>query len=404
MSPDSPSFPVSPLKLAKRSSRRLDPGTSAPPRQLGKPIRLKRVGPASVISPSTLGANMKQTSRTKSCEDELDEKIHSILTSIPGRIHLTSNSDGTSDSRKSDSRRHLSLNANSRAVSPASTRSSTPTPSLTLTRSRRSYGPTDESSVKVYHLHRGEKSAPTKLFVRSVGEDGERVMVRVGGGWADLGEYLREYVLHHGRRKVTEDRFEIRGMPTKTHPSRIHSSGRLTPTLAPSSGRTTPVARPGSAFDFRRPSSSLSVRKTRRLTVGEADSPKFEVSNPSDQPVLNVETPSQHPRESTASFVSVETPATPPSAHRSTPLGLAGPKPRSRHVSMSPESEAWVEGVMGEARKKTATLRHQFSSGTLRNLPPLVEAETKPDQKLRSVSDIGGGSLNKRVYLRGLNK
>lgn len=71
---------------------------------------------------------------------------------------------------------------------------------------------------------------------------------------------------------------------------------------------------------------------------------------------------------------------------------------------MSPESEAWVEGVMGEARKKTGTLKHQYSSGTLRSLPPVAEDEVKANSKVRSASDIGGGSLGRRGYLRVLNK
>ena len=37
-------------------------------------------------------------------------------------------------------------------------------------------------------------------------------MVRVGGGWADLGEYLRQYAEHHGRRTISEGKFEILGL------------------------------------------------------------------------------------------------------------------------------------------------------------------------------------------------
>ena len=32
----------------------------------------------------------------------------------------------------------------------------------------------------------------------------ERAMVRVGGGWADLAEYLKVYVAHHGSNKCYE--------------------------------------------------------------------------------------------------------------------------------------------------------------------------------------------------------
>ncbi|TKA73307.1 hypothetical protein B0A55_08885 [Friedmanniomyces simplex] len=56
--------------------------------------------------------------------------------------------------------------------------------------------------VKLYHLRQAGREEPIKLFVRLVGE-GERVMVRVGGGWADLAEYLRQYAEHHGSRTVS---------------------------------------------------------------------------------------------------------------------------------------------------------------------------------------------------------
>jgi hypothetical protein len=86
----------------------------------------------------------------------------------------------------------------------------------------------------------------------------------------------------------------------------------------------------------------------------------------------------------------------------SAPLGLAGPKPKSRQVSMSPESEAWVEDVVGQARKTSSTLRHERSSGSLRGLRQRDQWDRGP--KLRSVSDIGSVGLNKRVFLRGLDR
>ena len=49
----------------------------------------------------------------------------------------------------------------------------------------------------LYHLHRTDGKAPTKLYIRLVGKNGERAMVRVGGGWEDLAEYLKRYVAHH---------------------------------------------------------------------------------------------------------------------------------------------------------------------------------------------------------------
>lgn len=67
---------------------------------------------------------------------------------------------------------------------------------------------TSEPEVKLYHLMQAGRSEPIKLFVRLVGE-GERVMVRVGGGWADLADYLRQYAEHHGSRTVSDGGFEV---------------------------------------------------------------------------------------------------------------------------------------------------------------------------------------------------
>ncbi|KMU91917.1 hypothetical protein CIHG_09698 [Coccidioides immitis H538.4] len=99
-----------------------------------------------------------------------------------------------------------------------------------------------------------------------------------------------------------------------------------------------------------------------------------------------------------------------------TPLGLAGPIPKSRNVSMSPESEAWVEDVMGQARKTSATLKSKLSTGSLRGYRQSPMAENAPqfkgrtDPNTRRVSDFAGPSIgtgvsaNKRVFLKGLNK
>lgn len=65
-----------------------------------------------------------------------------------------------------------------------------------------------EPEVKLYHLTQAGRTEPIKLFVRLVGE-GERVMVRVGGGWADLADYLRQYAEHHGSRTVSEGMLEM---------------------------------------------------------------------------------------------------------------------------------------------------------------------------------------------------
>lgn len=270
-------------------------------------------------------------------------------------------------------------------------------------------------------MYRGGKTPPIKLFVRSVGEDGERVMVRVGGGWADLGEYLREYVVHHGRGNVSDSRIEVQGFSTSTQNSPNYpSQGRLTP--VPSSGRSTPVSRPGSALEIR-PSSSLAVRKTRPSTASQSDRPTLTAANVQKATETSAPLPfiSARRRLSVSSVNSTSVASTTgdapyastsPSvsaASHSTPLGLAGPRPRARRVSISPESEAWLEDVMGQARKdssylKADKLRHMQRYDN-ENIVPLGNPNSNPTgTKHRSVSDIGNSSLNRRVFLRGLEK
>ncbi|OJJ81851.1 GAS2 domain protein [Aspergillus glaucus CBS 516.65] len=346
-------------------------------------------------------------------KDYLDEKISTILDTLPGRIQLLSEAQDDDDIFSVTSAAPVPPRGRYRSSSSASLYGA-PAPSLTLTpahtRRRQSFarGP-EESSVKLYHLHKNGKSKPTKLFVRSVGESGERVMVRVGGGWADLGEYLREYAIHHGRRHVSETpRVEVQGL--KSHES-TPGNNMLTP--APSNGRRTP-SRPRSVIS-NRPSSSLAVRKTRRASnVSDATdfrTPSFgEPTNPSHSPMsTRRHSVSSNNSVGTISFASeahygssAHSPATTIAAgsSRSTPLGLAGPKPRSRQKSMSPESEAWVEDVLGQARR---------SSLRPKGMPP-ADRETTPDvppvpalPKVRSVSDMGSAGNSRRVMLRGLD-
>lgn len=350
-------------------------------------------------------------------DNDLQEKIHSILTSIPGRIRLSNNVARDYDQHSVVSSMSSSKKPLLKAPSPFSTpsRAGTPTPSEGFTpssRQRRTVShKSEDKTVKVYHLHHRGKKEPTKLFVRTVGEDGERVMVRVGGGWADLGEYLREYVMHHGRQTPSSSHVEVKGLPATTSP------GSATSTTATVIAQTSPKGL-ATVPTSNRPGSSLSVHKTRRI------------SKPSELPELaidDVETtidnlplpsfPSVGRRTSMSSLNSVSVSsilgdgssiysphpgsARTPIPHSSTPLGLAGPKPRSRHVSMTPESEAWVEDVIGQARRTSAIT---VKPPTQKHTDHRSERELHNSSRLsmRSVSDIPSVGRNKRVALKGL--
>lgn len=349
----------------------------------------------------------------KVAEDDLEEKIHSILNTIPARIRLTHapSTEGLHLNSSVASQRNERLGS----VSPRwpSSRSSTPTPSLYLTpaynRARRARSHiTEEGSVRVYHLHRGKTAPPTKLFVRTVGEGGERVMVRVGGGWADLGEYLREYAIHHGARRASEQpKVEVQEIPSHSSPS--YSSPGGTPIQLSNNGRTTP-SRPGSSLSSRSPS-SLAVRKTRQPSVSPSGHNHSVVESQtigdSASPMSVVSSRNRRFSISSNNSISVASTGDSPFAGSShsaavTPLGLAGPKPRSRRVSISPESEAWVEDVLGQARMNSSLKPPKSSATRTGRESSLGKRQSEP--KLRSVSDIGNVGLNKRVLLRGLDR
>lgn len=313
----------------------------------------------------------------------LEAKIRSILTMLPTRIRLARESDD-SDSPGNPS-------------STASTRSSTPAP-FTLSPvkpDRSARGAVNDAGVKVYHLRRNGQSKetkPTKLFVRRVGDDG-RVMVRVGGGWADLGEYLREYSLHHGRRSIANGRFEVANLP--------NSGQREVPDipLLPSSSvnrSRSPSSAP--AFDF---GSLTSIPKTRQnfmpdfsgpsaddyAAIARSPEPLLPTSHTTYAPTTTVtmnangsasstldypvqptnsthsrttvpdgRTPNSKSSTTTSAMVSTTTGfLSSPNNQTYTPLGAAGPKNGNRRVathggtSMA-ENEAWVNNLVGKAR------------------------------------------------------
>ncbi|KAL5364782.1 hypothetical protein BJX96DRAFT_157940 [Aspergillus floccosus] len=345
-----------------------------------------------------------RSNRPKKPKDQMDEKISSILTTIPGNISLMQAEDSEQETSSVASFPLKSRELRSVSRSRTSSRSGTPGPGLTITpapsRRRHSHAP-GANEMKVYHLHGGDK--PVKLACRTVGRNGERVMARIGGGWSDLAEYLTVYAMHHRSRHFADaPRVEVQEL----------SSRESTPSYAPpatrvasGNGRNTP-SRPQSVLS-NRPPSSLAVRKARRssnasdvtgfrtVSAGAAlNSSGTPLSTVSSRRRLSVSSNTSAGAASSANY----SPSTTIGGTSPTiPLGLAGPKPRSRRISMTPESEAWVEDVLGQARR-SASLRPlpvtQDQESTGRRTPALA--------KSRSINDIGAAGSSRRVALRGL--
>jgi hypothetical protein len=314
------------------------------------------------LSPAPLSSPKKASS-----DEQLQKQISTLLESIPARIRLTSEletnpfSPNTLQPKKT--RRSITPSFRSTSsMSNYSTGSRAPTPSFTLApafsktnhRSRMPGNP----EIKLYHLSRSTGEAPIKLFVRLVGEHGERVMVRVGGGWADLGEYLKEYASHHGCRTAADnDRVEIQDLPPRivSNSSSISSSATLR-----GNGRDSPVPRPNSVLErpVDRPGSGLNIRKTRK-SVGESESRGNDIRSPST-PLPNVNRLSYETPPSAADSEASST-STGPSFRSSSrlswtdedsSLGLAGPK--SKKVVISEKDQEWVESMKEKVRQASA--------------------------------------------------
>ncbi|CAG9999765.1 unnamed protein product [Clonostachys byssicola] len=272
----------------------------------------------------------------------LHQQISQIIDRIPAKIKLTEKPPinlNPPDLQLPKLRKKPSKEPFNRSRSSLSSRtalSRNVTPSFTLspaktTRPRQSKG----QDIKVYHLARSTGEAPIKLSIRCVGESGERVMVRVGGGWADLSEYLNQYASHHGRRSVVTEntKVEIQDLPRAA--SRGPDIGSSPPSRS--------ASRSASALEA--PMSPLAVRKTRR-SVG---------STTSEAPRLRQSTPGLASRRFDESAVTDDSFNRSMTNSRmswreedSSFLGLAGPN--GKKVEMSEESKAWVESVKEKVR------------------------------------------------------
>ncbi|KFY32798.1 hypothetical protein V495_08719 [Pseudogymnoascus sp. VKM F-4514 (FW-929)] len=300
-----------------------------------------------------------QASPAKISDDQLQQQISEILGSIPARIEL---SNAPIPPQKSPMKpRHTIRKRPSRpSLSPAPrlSYSRAPTPSFTLAPAKaRLSRPRQQnnSDIQLYHLMRSTGDPPIKLFVRLVGEKGERVMVRVGGGWADLGEYLKEYSSHHGRRAERAGEIQVE-LPSNSSRPRMGSTGSLNP--APGMLRTgpngnvwsSPGSRPGSSMGSR-PGSSLQVRKRGARVSDMADSRENSVRSPS-MPLpftsttlrANAAKGQTHPARS----VSRQAWSVGPDGEE-VHLGPSGPK--NKKGEMDEGRKRWVDGVVEKVRQ-----------------------------------------------------
>ncbi|RMZ86360.1 hypothetical protein DV736_g6414, partial [Chaetothyriales sp. CBS 134916] len=359
-----PASPILPRRSSKRASCPLDAAVSQP---AGSSV--SKVAPKLDL-PRNPHKSAKQ--RPEKAET-LEAKIQDILSTLPTKIRLTNDSHGEGTPE----------------LSPLSTRASTPTPSLTLSPAKhsrsRSIGETD---VQLFHLHQHSQSrdvAPIRLHVRAVGENGERVMVRVGGGWADLGEYLREYSAHHRSKSVADGVMEVAQYPTRS--KREHAptsnghirklSGSLARVARRRSASQTSADSPGSSKgrSSRSPSPPPPTAADQHPAWTPPPVPPIPASYVATSPVLSSATKpsgatstkagdddvfvstSKHSHSQSTVSTTTPTHAQASTSHHSyTPLGAAGPRLKTRrsitldNLSDTKNKEAWVKGMVGKAR------------------------------------------------------
>ncbi|ETI22961.1 hypothetical protein G647_04756 [Cladophialophora carrionii CBS 160.54] len=368
-----------------------------------------------LVQHSSPPSSTKHPSRRHKKSESLDEKIQGILTTLPTKIRLAKDVDSESSSS-------------------STTRSSTPTPALTLSPARADpssrKGNLADPDIKLYHLTRtgqGREAPPIKLFVRTVG-DGDRVMVRVGGGWADLGEYLKEYSLHHGSRATIDGRLEVASFPGNGQVTAANvasaSQGRQksrSPTAVQTTFKGTDLVNPKTRSSMQRPGSledrtikgdgiappvppipsSYTVRSatTTSATRREAGA----TTNVFHADVGDPETPSQrrHSVVSSQGGVTTTTVVTPPVITTNyTPLGGAGPKMNARRVpstGASPNNnDAWVQGMVGKARAVSGTSPTiiQGPNGTSTTITTTTTVSSTPPSSGRRASSYFSVSPN----------
>ncbi|KAK4147194.1 uncharacterized protein C8A04DRAFT_9227 [Dichotomopilus funicola] len=327
-------------------------------------------------------------------DDHLQKQISEILESVPAKIRLSAELPAVNlnppDFKMPTLRRSSRPEVIHRTQSNTSMRSAysrSATPSFTLAPVRRPRQQRGNQEIKIYHLSRSTGEAPIKLFIRCVGEHGERVMVRVGGGWADLGEYLKEYASHHLRRAVAP------GADSKVEVKDIPRPGSVRP------ADSTPPSRPSSAMDSHSPISPLKLRKTRNPAAADdephrqhrrasAARPKTPLANISKLSATPPSDASSSVRSCSSSRVSWD------EEDATTALGMAGP--RAKRIEMSEERKAWVETI--ERKVRIASYERKPAPTPSLHAPANGHA-TRPASA--AAGDLGGAGLEASLMDRG---
>ncbi|KAL6711357.1 hypothetical protein ACN47E_005888 [Coniothyrium glycines] len=332
------------------------------------------------------------TQKPVNSAEDLERKISDILTTIPAHIRLTS---GPSPDSPEVKPRGLAARGGRGFLRAARSASGLKSPELTLSPAKNEFESAHvlsgrrsaanlrtDNDIKLYHLTQPGKEQPVKLFIRRVGENGERVMVRVGGGWADLGEYLRQYAEHHGRRTASDGKFEILGLEVNNQsesPNRPESAvgrrdRRISGNFPPASPTTTPVKPPG--LD----------------TPIEGEAP----------PMLNFTT-----TPGIAEEAGIPSTNSSQRSWKGNEVGLAGPN--AKRLDLSEEKREWIEGMMKQARTVSGSVISASHTPFQRDERADSRSDSRSDSrastrgpgKKHEFGDLGKVGGTKRIFFKG---
>jgi hypothetical protein len=321
--------------------------------------------------------------------EELERKISDILTTIPAHIRLTSGPGA--DAPEVKPTRGLAAKGSSSYLRANRSVSGLKSPELTLSPAKNEFDSTvtgrksaaatrTDNDIKLYHLTQPGKEQPVKLFIRRVGENGERVMVRVGGGWADLGEYLRQYAEHHGRRTASEGKFEILGLEVNK-PDTMNSPNR------PESAMSKQERRISSA----RPMISPHTTPTKATTPG--------ISMDDAAPAM----PSFASTPGIAEEIALPSTNSSQRSWSGNEVGLAGPK--AKKLDLSGEKLEWIEGMMKQARTASGSVMPPNHTPRTREDRADSRGESRSESRAGSkkpdFGDLGKVGGTKRIFLKG---
>jgi hypothetical protein len=327
----------------------------------------------------------KSTNSANSAED-LERKISDILTTIPTHIRFTT---GIGPNAREVKARQSSLasKGSRNYLSPARSLHGMRSPELILSPARSEFESANTASgrkstatnrgdndIKLYHLTQPGKEHPIKLFIRRVGENGERVMVRVGGGWADLGEYLRQYAEHHGRRAVSDGKIEILGLEVHgpTSPGRSESAMGRRDRAQTTSPSSTPQKPASVGFGLLNDDSVPPVPTIPSLVT---------------TPGLNGDGSAPSTSSSRKEWTGNE-------------VGLAGPKVKK--LDLSGEKLDWIEGVMKQARTvSSGNMPRPESSHKANGERAESRSESRTGVRKPEFGDLGKVRGTKRLFVRG---